>query len=84
LSLGREVRLKNAYIKKWINAAGTITSTTNMKKAEAEVGEASQRKVAGTLHCGSYNSRSCLYDPFIEAHSHKEKNFLEFMNKFCG
>ncbi|MFV5701395.1 glutamine--tRNA ligase/YqeY domain fusion protein [Flavobacterium sp. XS2P12] len=94
LSLGREVRLKNAYIIKGErvvkDAAGTITEihvTYDEDSRSGSGSEASQRKVAGTLHWVSIQhaleAEVRLYDRlFIDEapDSHKEKNFLEFMN----
>jgi glutaminyl-tRNA synthetase len=94
LSLGREVRLKNAYIIKGESvvkdAAGTITEVHVTYDEDSRSGsgsEASQRKVAGTLHWVSIQhaleAEVRLYDRlFIDEapDSHKEKNFLEFMN----
>lgn len=94
LSLGREVRLKNAYIIKGErvvkDAAGTITEihvTYDEDSRSGSGSEASQRKVAGTLHWvaikHALEAEVRLYDRlFIDEapDSHKEKNFLEFMN----
>ncbi|MFV5694168.1 glutamine--tRNA ligase/YqeY domain fusion protein [Flavobacterium sp. LB3P122] len=94
LSLGREVRLKNGYIIKGEsvvkNAAGTITEiyvTYDEDSRSGSGSEASQRKVAGTLHWVSIKhaieTEVRLYDRlFIDEapDSHKEKNFLEFIN----
>lgn len=94
LSLGREVRLKNAYIIKGESvvkdAAGTITEihvTYDEDSRSGSGSEASQRKVAGTLHWVSIKhaleAEVRMYDRlFIDEapDSHKEKNFLEFMN----
>jgi glutaminyl-tRNA synthetase len=94
LSLGREVRLKNAYIIKGESvvkdAAGNITEihvTYDEDSRSGSGSEASQRKVAGTLHWVSIKhaleTEVRLYDRlFIDEapDSHKEKNFLEFMN----
>lgn len=94
LSLGREVRLKNAYIIKGErvvkDAAGTITEihvTYDEDSRSGSGSEASQRKVAGTLHWVSIKhaleTEVRLYDRlFIDEapDSHKQKNFLEFMN----
>lgn len=95
LSLGKEVRLKNAYIIKGESvikdASGNITEIHVSYDADSRSGsgsEASQRKVAGTLHWVSVKhalqSEVRLYDRlFIDEapDSHKEKNFLDFMNK---
>ena len=94
LSLGREVRLKNAYIIKGErvvkDAAGTITEIQVTYDEDSRSGsgsEASERKVAGTLHWvaikHALEAEVRLYDRlFIDEapDSHKEKNFLEFMN----
>ena len=94
LSIGREVRLKNAYIIKGESvvkdAAGNITEIHVTYDEESRSGsgsEASQRKVAGTLHWVSIKhaieAEVRLYDRlFIDESpdSHKEKNFLDFMN----
>ncbi|MFE3868396.1 glutamine--tRNA ligase/YqeY domain fusion protein [Flavobacterium sp. LS2P90] len=94
LSIGREVRLKNAYIIKGESvvkdAAGNITEihvTYDEDSRSGSGSEASQRKVAGTLHWVSIKhaleAEVRLYDRlFIDEapDSHKEKNFLEFMN----
>lgn len=94
LSLGREVRLKNAYIIKGESvvkdAAGNIAEIHVTYDSDSRSGsgsEASQRKVAGTLHWVSIKhaipAEVRMYDRlFIDEapDSHKEKNFLEFMN----
>ena len=94
LSLGREVRLKNAYIIKGESvvkdAAGNITEihvTYDEDSRSGSGSEASQRKVAGTLHWVSIahaiEAEVRIYDRlFIDEgpDSHKDKNFLEFMN----
>jgi glutaminyl-tRNA synthetase len=94
LSLGREVRLKNSYIIKGESvvkdAAGNITEIHVTYDSDSRSGsgsEASQRKVAGTLHWVSIEhaipAEVRMYDRlFIDEapDSHKEKNFLEFMN----
>ncbi|MFV7236206.1 glutamine--tRNA ligase/YqeY domain fusion protein [Flavobacterium sp. ZB4R12] len=94
LSLGREVRLKNGYIIKGESvvkdAAGNsieIHVTYDEDSRSGSGSEASQRKVAGTLHWVSIKhaieTEVRLYDRlFIDEapDSHKEKNFLEFMN----
>jgi len=94
LSIGNEVRLKNGYIIK----GESVTKDANGLIAEIQVtydkdsrsgsgSEASQRKVAGTLHWvtvqHAIEAEVRLYDRlFIDEapDSHKEKNFLEFMN----
>jgi glutaminyl-tRNA synthetase len=94
LSLDREVRLKNAYIIKGESvvkdAAGNIAEihvTYDQDSRSGSGSEASQRKVAGTLHWVSIKhaipAEVRMYDRlFIDEapDSHKEKNFLEFMN----
>ncbi len=94
LSIGREVRLKNAYIIKGESvvkdSTGNITEIHVTYDEESRSGsgsEASQRKVAGTLHWVSIKhaieAEVRLYDRlFIDESpdSHKEKNFLDFMN----
>ena len=94
LSLGREVRLKNGYIIKGASVTkdvdGNITEIQVTYDEDSRSGsgsEASQRKVAGTLHWVSIShaieAEVRLYDRlFIDESpdSHKEKNFLEFMN----
>ena len=94
LSIGREVRLKNAYIIKGEgvvkDVAGNITEIHVTYDSDSRSGsgsEASQRKVAGTLHWVSIEhaipAEVRMYDRlFIDEapDSHKEKNFLEFMN----
>jgi glutaminyl-tRNA synthetase len=94
LSIGREVRLKNAYIIKGESVvkdtAGNITEIHVSYDEDSRSGsgsEASQRKVAGTLHWVSIKhaieAEVRLYDRlFIDEapDSHKEKNFLDFMN----
>ena len=94
LSIGKEVRLKNAYIIK----GESVVKDANENITEIHVSydedsrsgsgsEASQRKVSGTLHWVSIKhaveAEVRLYDRlFIDEapDSHKEKNFLEFMN----
>ena len=94
LSIGKEVRLKNAYIIKGESlvkdANGNITEIRVSYDEDSRSGsgsEASQRKVSGTLHWVSIKhaveAEVRLYDRlFIDEapDSHKEKNFLEFMN----
>jgi glutaminyl-tRNA synthetase len=95
LSLGNEVRLKNGYIIKGESVTkdsnGNIIEIQVTYDPDSKSGsgsESSQRKVAGTLHWVSVNhaveAEVRLYDRlFIDEapDSHKEKNFLEFMNK---
>ncbi len=94
LSIGNEVRLKNGYIIKGESvtkdADGNIIEIQVTYDEDSRSGsgsEASQRKVAGTLHWVSVShaieAEVRLYDRlFIDEapDSHKEKNFLEFMN----
>ena len=94
LSIGKEVRLKNAYIIKGESvvkdANGNITEIHVSYDEDSRSGsgsEASQRKVSGTLHWVSIKhaveAEVRLYDRlFIDEapDSHKEKNFLEFTN----
>jgi glutaminyl-tRNA synthetase len=95
LSIGNEVRLKNGYIIKGESvtkdANGIITEIQVTYDEDSRSGsgsEASQRKVAGTLHWVSIShaieAEIRLYDRlFIDEapDAHKEKNFLDFMNK---
>ena len=94
LSIGNEVRLKNGYIIKGESvtkdAQGNITEIQVTYDEDSRSGsgsEASQRKVAGTLHwvavSHAVEAEVRLYDRlFIDEapDSHKEKNFLEFIN----
>ena len=94
LSIGNEVRLKNGYIIKGEAVIkdnnGNITEIHATYDPDSKSGsgtEASTRRVAGTLHWVSIEhalkSEVRLYDRlFIDEapDSHKEKNFLEFMN----
>lgn len=94
LSIGNEVRLKNGYIIKGESVTkdsdGNITEIRVTYDPDSRSGsgsEASQRKVAGTLHWVSIAhaipAEVRLYDRlFIDEapDSHKEKNFLDFMN----
>jgi glutaminyl-tRNA synthetase len=95
LSIGNEVRLKNGYIIKGESvtkdAKGNIIEIQASYDPDSKSGsgtEASMRRVAGTLHWVSIQhaieAEVRLYDRlFIDEapDSHKEKNFLEFMNK---
>src|SRR6478609_6336568 len=95
LSIGNEVRLKNGYIIKGESvtkdAKGNIIEiqvTYDTDSLSGSGSEASKRKVAGTLHWVSIShavkAEVRLYDRlFIDEapDSHKEKSFLEFMNK---
>ena len=94
LSIGNEVRLKNAYIIKAESVSkdenGIITEiqvTYDTDSLSGSGSEASKRKVAGTLHWVSVQhaveAEVRLYDRlFIDEgpDSHKEKNFLDFIN----
>lgn len=94
LSIGKEVRLKNAYIIKGESvvkdAQGNITEIQVTYDTESLSGsgtEASQRKVSGTLHWVSIahalEAEVRLYDRLFTDEapdSHKEKDFLEFVN----
>jgi glutaminyl-tRNA synthetase len=95
LSIGNEVRLKNGYIIKGESVTkdekGKITeirATYDMDSRSGSGTEASKRKVAGTLHWVSIShaieAEVRLYDRLFTDEapdSHKEKNFLDFMNK---
>jgi glutaminyl-tRNA synthetase len=94
LSIGNEVRLKNGYIIKGESVTKDskgiikeIQVTYDEDSRSGSGSEASQRKVAGTLHWVAVNTaveaEVRLYDRlFIDEapDSHKEKSFLEFMN----
>lgn len=94
LTLGKEVRLKNAYIIKGESvvkdAEGNITEIHCTYDSESKSGsgtEASHRKVKGTLHWVSAEHALTvevrLYDRlFTEASpdTNKEKDFMEFIN----
>ncbi len=94
LSIGNEVRLKNAYIIKGESVIkdenGNITEIHVTYDADSRSGsgsEASQRKVAGTLHWVSVEhaieAEVRLYDRLFTDEapdSHKDKNFLDFVN----
>ena len=94
LSIGKEVRLKNAYIIKGESiikdADGNIIEihvTYDTDSLSGSGSEASQRKVSGTLHWVSIahavEAEVRLYDRlFVDEapDSHKEKDFLEFVN----
>ncbi|MEO8235232.1 MAG: glutamine--tRNA ligase/YqeY domain fusion protein [Flavobacterium sp.] len=95
LSIGNEVRLKNGYIIKGESVTKDsngniieIQATYDTDSLSGSGTEASKRKVAGTLHWVSIShaieAEVRLYDRlFIDEapDSHKEKNFLDFMNK---
>jgi glutaminyl-tRNA synthetase len=94
LSLGKEVRLKNAYIIKGESVVkdddGNITeihATYDTDSLSGSGTEASQRKVSGTLHWVSLKhavpAEVRLYDRLFTDEApdaHKGKNFLEFIN----
>lgn len=94
LSIGKEVRLKNAYIIKGEaivkDADGNITeihATYDPDSLSGSGSEASQRKVSGTLHWVSSHhalpAEIRLYDRLFTDEapdSHKERDFLEFVN----
>ena len=94
LSIGKEVRLKNGYIIKGESVVkdiqGNITAIHASFDEDSKSGsgsEASQRKVAGTLHWVSIKHaievEVRLYDRlFIDEapDSYKDKNFLDFIN----
>lgn len=94
LTIGKEVRLKNAYIIKGEsvvkNVAGEITEIHASYDPDSKSGsgtEASLRKVKGTLHWVSvqhaHKAEVRLYDRLFTDESpdgHKDKDFLEFIN----
>jgi glutaminyl-tRNA synthetase len=94
LSLGSEVRLKNAYIikaekviKDSEDNIAEIHVTYDTDSLSGSGSEASKRKVSGTLHWVSIKhaveAEVRLYDRlFIDEapDSHKEKDFLDFIN----
>ncbi|MCF6280125.1 MAG: glutamine--tRNA ligase/YqeY domain fusion protein [Flavobacteriaceae bacterium] len=94
LKLGKEVRLKNAYIIKAESCVkdseGNITEihcTYDKDSRSGSGSEASKRKVKGTLHWVSakhaIQAEVRVYDRlFLEEapDSHKDKNFMEFIN----
>lgn len=94
LSIGREVRLKNAYIIKGESVVkdseGRITeihATYDPDSLSGSGTEASERKVSGTLHWVSskhaIETEIRLYDRLFTDESpdtHKDKDFLEFVN----
>ncbi len=94
LTLGKEVRLKNAYIIKGESVIkdteGNITQihvTYDTDSLSGSGTEASQRKVSGTLHWVSIShaieAEIRLYDRLFNDESpdtHKGKDFLEFVN----
>jgi len=94
LTLGKEVRLKNAYIIKGEsvvkNEVGEITEIHVRYDPDSKSGsgtEASLRKVKGTLHWVSVQhalkAEVRLYDRLFTDETpdgHKDKDFLEFIN----
>ncbi|GGF26548.1 glutamine--tRNA ligase/YqeY domain fusion protein [Flavobacterium limi] len=94
LTLGKEVRLKNAYIIKGESVVkdseGNITEihvTYDTDSLSGSGTEASQRKVSGTLHWVSIKhaleAEVRLYDRLFTDEapdSYKDKNFLDFVN----
>ncbi len=94
LKLGKEVRLKNAYIIKAEScikdAEGNVTEIHCSYDADSKSGsgsEASKRKVKGTLHWVSVKqaikAEVRLYDRLFNDEApdgHKDKDFLEFVN----
>lgn len=94
LTLGKEVRLKNAYIIKGERVVkdlnGNITeihATYDDDSRSGSGSEASNRKVAGTIHWVSVEhavpAEIRLYDRLFLDESpdtHKDKNFLDFVN----
>ncbi len=94
LSIGKEVRLKNAYIIKAESVLkdeeGNITEIHCTYDTESKSGsgtEASLRRVKGTLHwvsiAQSIEAEVRIYDRlFTDASpdSHKDKDFMEFIN----
>ena len=94
LSIGKEVRLKNAYIIKGESVVkdshgnvAEIHATYDTDSLSGSGTEASLRKVSGTLHwvsvAHSVPAQIRLYDRLFTDEApdaHKEKNFLEFVN----
>lgn len=94
LSLGKEVRLKNAYVIKGESVVKDIDGniieiqvTFDTDSLSGSGTEASQRKVAGTLHWVDIKhavpAEIRLYDRLFTDETpdgHKEKDFLEFVN----
>lgn len=94
LTLGQEVRLKNAYIIKAVrvvkDAAGRVTEIYCSYDPESRSGsrtDASLRKVKGTLHWVSavhaVSIEARLYDRLfsdITPDSDEEKDFMEYLN----
>ncbi len=94
LKLGKEVRLKNAYIIKAESCTkdenGNVTEIQCTYDADSKSGsgsEASKRKVKGTLHWVSakhaIEAEVRLYDRLFNDEApdgHKDKDFMEFVN----
>jgi glutaminyl-tRNA synthetase len=94
LKLGKEVRLKNAYIIKAESCTkdenGNVTEIQCTYDADSKSGsgsEASQRKVKGTLHWVSVKhavkAEVRVYDRLFNDEApdgHKDKEFMEFVN----
>jgi glutaminyl-tRNA synthetase len=94
LTLGKEVRLKNAYIIKGESVVkdddGNITEihcTYDIDSLSGSGTEASLRKVKGTLHWVSIahavNAEVRVYDRLFSDEApdgHKDKDFMEFIN----
>ncbi|WP_074409866.1 MULTISPECIES: glutamine--tRNA ligase/YqeY domain fusion protein [Aquimarina] len=94
LTLGKEVRLKNAYIIKGErvikDAEGNITEiqcTYDPKSKSGSGTEESKRNVKGTLHWVSIShaipSKVRIYDRLFNDEApdgHKDKDFVEFLN----
>jgi glutaminyl-tRNA synthetase len=94
LKLGKEVRLKNAYIIKAESCTkdenGNVTEIQCTYDADSRSGsgsEASQRKVKGTLHWVSVKhavkAEVRIYDRLFNDEApdgHKDKDFMEFVN----
>ena len=94
LSIGKEVRLKNAYIIKGEsvirNREGEVTEilcTYDKNSKSGSGSEASKRKVKGTLHWvsekHSVKAKVKIYDRLFTDPSpdqHKDKDFIDFVN----
>ena len=95
LTLGKEVRLKNAYIIKGTSvekdADGNITTIYCTYDEDSKSGsgtEASMRKVKGTIHwvsvAHSFDAEVRNYDRLFNDEApdqHKEKDFTDFINE---
>lgn len=96
LTLGKEVRLKNAYIIKGESvvkdAEGNITEihcTYDPKSKSGSGSEESKRNVKGTLHWVSINhavpAEVRIYDRLFSDEApdgHKDKDFMDFINPY--